>query len=485
MAEIKLNDLTIDFAGFKAVDNVNLTVRNGEFVVYLGPSGCGKTTTLRCIAGLVKATTGDVLFDGVRVNELSASERNIAMVFQFVSLYPHLKIRENIVFPLKARGVARAEIARKLDWVVSVFGLGADLNRYPASLPPGARQKVALARAVIREPAVLLLDEPLSAIDEQFREEMRWELGHLQRELGVTTIYVTHDQREAMSLADRIVLMSDGRIVQVADPDNIFLQPENVFAGQFIGSPSMNLIDLVPVDGGLRLGDSGVTLTPAGNRIPQWAVASRRKLKLGVRPLNVHLVEPGSDPTAFPVVVDDVFSVGRERFFNFSIAGNVYQGVDKRRARSSLAQSVHFAPEGLLFFDAETGRRVTGDARMTVPMLRLEDLRKSYGAKRALRGLDLEVPDNEIMALLGPTGAGKSSTLLASAGLISLEAGRVFLDGREVTDIDPSGRDVSIVFEGFNLLPVLDVKDNIAFALRSPTYRESEAGNQNARWPHG
>ena len=155
MAEIELKNLTIDFAGFKAVDNVNLTVKNGEFVVYLGPSGCGKTTTLRCIAGLVKATSGDVLFDGTASTILSASERNIAMVFQFVSLYPHLKIRENIVFPLKARGVARAEIARKLDWVVSVFGLGADLNRYPASLPPGARQKVALARAVIREPAVL------------------------------------------------------------------------------------------------------------------------------------------------------------------------------------------------------------------------------------------------------------------------------------------------------------------------------------------
>ena len=327
---------------------------------------------------------------------------------------------------------------------------------------------------MIRDPAVLLLDEPLSAIDEQFREEMRWELGHLQRELGVTTIYVTHDQREAMSLADRIVLMSDGRIVQVGAPDSIFLQPENVFAGQFIGSPSMNLIDLVPVEGGLRLGDSGVTLTPAGNRIPQWAVAGRRKLKLGVRPLNVHLVEPGSDPTAFPVAVDDVFSVGRERFFNFSIAGNVYQGVDKRRTTLVAGAIRAFRTRGAAVLRRRNRSPRDGRRRMTVPMLRLEGLRKSYGAKRALRGLDLEVPDNEIMALLGPTGAGKSSTLLASAGLISLEAGRVFLAGRDVTDIDPSGRDVSIVFEGFNLLPVLDVKDNIAFALRSPTYRESE-----------
>jgi ABC-type sugar transport system ATPase subunit len=362
MAEIVLNDLSIQFGDFAAVDRVNLTVKDGEFVVYLGPSGCGKTTTLRCIAGLVKATSGDVLFDGQRVNDLSASERNIAMVFQFVSLYPHLNIRENIVFPLKARGVPRAEIARKLDWVTGVFGLGDELRRYPSALPPGARQKVALARAVIRNPAVLLLDEPLSAIDEQFREEMRWELGHLQRELGVTTIYVTHDQREAMSLADRIVLMSDGRIVQVGEPDRIFLEPENVFAGQFIGSPSMNLIDLTPVEGGLRLGGSDVTLTPASHLIPEWAVASRRKLKLGLRPLNVHLVEPASDPSAFPLAVDDVFSVGRERFFNFSIDGATYQGVDKRRAPGSGAEAVHFVPEGLLFFDAETGLRVIGDA---------------------------------------------------------------------------------------------------------------------------
>ena len=355
MAEITLKNLTIDFGGFKAVDNVNLTVNDGEFVVYLGPSGCGKTTTLRCIAGLVGATSGDVLFDGQRVNEMSASRRNIAMVFQFVSLYPHLRIRENIVFPLKARGVARAEIARKLDWVTEIFKLGDDLDRYPAALPPGARQKVALARAVIRDPAVLLLDEPLSAIDEQFREEMRWELGHLQRQLGVTTIYVTHDQREAMSLADRIVLMNNGRIVQVAEPDRIFFEPVDVFAGQFIGSPSMNLIDLVPANGGLRLGDTGVVLTPQRDGLPEWAVAHGRPLKLGVRPLDVHL-DDGAE--GFDLQVEDVFSVGRERFFTFRIGDAIHQGVDKRADRQAGPGRVHLDPGGLLFFDAESGRRV-------------------------------------------------------------------------------------------------------------------------------
>ncbi|MDQ0324130.1 ABC-type sugar transport system ATPase subunit [Pararhizobium capsulatum DSM 1112] len=361
MAEIRLDNLNIEFGAFKAVDTVNLTVKNGEFVVYLGPSGCGKTTTLRCIAGLVKATSGDVLFDGVRVNDLSASERNIAMVFQFVSLYPHLKIRENIVFPLKARGVAKAEIARKLEWVTDIFKLGRDLDRYPGTLPPGARQKVALARAVIRDPAVLLLDEPLSAIDEQFREEMRWELGHLQRQLAVTTIYVTHDQREAMSLADRIVLMSDGRIVQVGEPDQIFFQPVSVFSGQFIGSPSMNLIDLVPVEGGLKLAGSDVRLTVQNNHIPEWAIANKRRLKLGIRPMNIHLRDEADPTSAVAIPVDDIFSVGRERYFNFRVGETIYQGVDKRKAPGGLSGHVHFAPEGFLFFDAETGRRVTSE----------------------------------------------------------------------------------------------------------------------------
>jgi ABC-type sugar transport system ATPase subunit len=349
MARVELRDLSILFGAFKAVDRVNLTVNDGEFVVYLGPSGCGKTTTLRAIAGLQGTTSGDILFDGARVNDLAPSERNIAMVFQFVSLYPNLTIAENIVFPLKARGVPKADIARKLDWVTGIFKLGDDLRRHPAALPPGARQKVALARAVIREPAVLLLDEPLSAIDEQFREEMRWELGHLQRELGVTTIYVTHDQREAMSLADRIVLMNQSRIVQVADPARIFHEPASVFAAQFIGSPSMNLIDLVPVPGGLRLGDSTVVLSDA--ELPP-GLRSLGPVRLGIRPRDLRLVSgPGHTLT-----VDDTFSVGRERFFTFRIGQAILQGTDHRNAPGP--GNITFAPEGMNFFDAATGQRV-------------------------------------------------------------------------------------------------------------------------------
>lgn len=349
MAKVDLQDLSILFGAFKAVDKVNLTVNDGEFVVYLGPSGCGKTTTLRAIAGLQGTTSGDILFDGVRVNDLRPSERNIAMVFQFVSLYPNLSIAENIVFPLKARGVAKADIARKLDWVTGIFKIGDDLRRYPGALPPGARQKVALARAVIRDPAVLLLDEPLSAIDEQFREEMRWELGHLQRELGVTTIYVTHDQREAMSLADRIVLMNQSRIVQVAEPARIFHEPASVFAAQFIGSPSMNLIDLVPVAGGLRLGDSPVVLTD--DELPP-GLRTHGPVRLGIRPRDLRLVT--GDGHA--LTVDDTFSVGRERFFTIRIGEAILQGTDHRS--DSGPGRITFARDGMNFFDAATGQRI-------------------------------------------------------------------------------------------------------------------------------
>lgn len=357
MAKVELKNLSIEFGAFKAVDDVSLTVEDGEFAVYLGPSGCGKTTTLRAVAGLQNATQGDILFDGERVNDQNPSERNIAMVFQFVSLYPHLNIRENIIFPLKARGMPKAEIARKLDWVVGIFKLGDELKRYPGALPPGTTQKVSLARAVVRDPAVLLLDEPLSAIDEQFREEMRWELGHLQRELGVTTIYVTHDQREAMSLADRIVLMNNSKIVQIADPQSIFFNPNSEFAGNFIGSPSMNFIDLSPVANGFRLGESKAVLPTEA--VPEAVRGAARPIRLGVRPRDVQLLAgPGTVRVDLPI--EDVFSVGRERYFTFRLGDEIAQGVDARTRRDA-DTGINLRPEGLMFFDAQTGQRIAAN----------------------------------------------------------------------------------------------------------------------------
>ena len=359
MARVELRNLAVHFGPVAAVDDVSLTIDDGEFVVYLGPSGCGKTTTLRCIAGLESPTGGEILFDGQAVNALSASARNVAMVFQFIALYPHLKVRDNIAFPLKARGTPRREIARKLEWVSEIFAIGAVLDRYPASLPPGERQKVALARAVVREPAVLLLDEPLSAIDEQYREEMRWELGHLQRELHVTTIYVTHDQREAMSLADRIVLMDGGKLVQVDDPETLYDRPRNTFVGDFIGSPAMNFLDLERTDGGLRISGLGIVLDPARHRLPETVLRHDGNLKLGIRPDRVSLVDADADDRDRVEGVES-FAVGRDRYFMVPAGTSRCQGLDRRTSETA-APALRLDPGAMMFFDSRTGERLALD----------------------------------------------------------------------------------------------------------------------------
>lgn len=364
MAKISLSELSVRFGEFTAVDNVSLDIDDGEFIVYLGPSGCGKTTTLRCIAGLEQATDGAVLFDGHRVDALRPSERNIAMVFQFVSLYPHLRVKDNIAFPLRARKTPKRQIGEKLDWISEVFKLGDIMHRYPLRLPPGIKQKVALARAVVREPNVLLLDEPLSALDERFREEMRWELGHLQRQLGFTTIYVTHDQREAMSLADRIVLMRDGRVVQVATPEQMYAEPATEFAGYFIGSPSMNFFDVQAAGNRLLLGRERLPLPLApslANKLAKFADGFR----MGIRPQYVSRTggtgESGrgasADVGACRATIVDSYSVGRERFFDFTIDDVLYHGVDP----DGRGGGIRFEPEQMHFFDKNSGERLVLD----------------------------------------------------------------------------------------------------------------------------
>ena len=328
MARISLKDLHVRFGDVAAVDGVNLEIEDGEFVVFLGPSGCGKTTTLRCIAGLEQATSGQILFDGRPVNTLDPIHRNVAMVFQFVSLYPHLTIRKNIAFPLEARGTPKAETAEKINWVSGIFGLESILDQRPRKLPPGARQKAALARAVVRNPNVLLLDEPLSAIDEQFREEMRWELRHLQKRLGVTSIYVTHDQREAMSLADRIVLMRDGKIVQVGPPAELYARPADAFAGFFIGSPAMNFITAKRDGNALRLEGTDSILALPDHLL---STIGRNEIQLGIRPQHVSAGVSKQEPGCFTAKVIDHYTVGREHWFDFDLAGKVYKGAAEVR----------------------------------------------------------------------------------------------------------------------------------------------------------
>jgi ABC-type sugar transport system ATPase subunit len=356
MAEVELDRLTVRFDDVTAVDEISLTLRKGEFVVLLGPSGCGKTTALRCIAGLQQPSSGEIRFDGKPVTRLSPAQRNVAMVFQFVSLYPHLTVRHNVAFPLRARGISSRDIAKKVAWVAKVFSIDDILDRYPGGLPPGARQKAALARAVVRDPDVLLLDEPLSAVDEQYREEMRWELRHLQKELGVTTVHVTHDQREAMSLADRVVLMRAGRIVQAGSPTALFDNPADRFAAFFIGSPGMNFLDLTLSEDGFHLAaDRTLCVSTPVGVVEATRARGLGKIVLGIRPHMVELAN-GAGDNVLPATLLDATLVGRDLEADFALAGQPIKTVLPPQTDVRSSNALRLPPEHCFYFGPDGAR---------------------------------------------------------------------------------------------------------------------------------
>jgi multiple sugar transport system ATP-binding protein len=260
MARVEIKNITKHFGSMRAVDDVTLRTEEGEFLVLLGPSGCGKTTLLRMIAGIEPPTSGDIIINEQEVTHLPPRVRNIAMVFQSYALYPHMTVYKNIAFPLRTRGVDKAAIKDKVAWAAGMFGIDRLLDRKPRQLSGGERQRVALARAIVREPSVFLLDEPLSNLDALLRASAREELRQFQKRLGVTTIYVTHDQVEAMGLGDRIVVMNKGRVCQVGTPTEIYQWPADTFVATFVGSPPMNLIE----KGDLLVGFRPETFLPAG-----------------------------------------------------------------------------------------------------------------------------------------------------------------------------------------------------------------------------
>lgn len=286
MAEIQLKNISKRWGNFVGVDNFDLTIADQEFLVLLGPSGCGKTTTMRMIAGLEEITAGNLLFAGERVNDKAPKDRDIAMVFQNYGLYPHMTVADNIGYPLKLRGVDRKTRTARVQETAEKVELGALLKRRPSELSGGQRQRVALARAIVRTPKIFLMDEPLSNLDAKLRVTMRAELKHLHHELGVTTVYVTHDQMEAMTLAHRVAVMREGRIVQLDTPKNIYSEPADLFVASFIGSPPMNLID-GRISGG-RFEAPGVSL-------PVEAT-DRDKVVMGIRPEDLELTDPASAP---------------------------------------------------------------------------------------------------------------------------------------------------------------------------------------------
>ncbi|MEM0481958.1 MAG: ABC transporter ATP-binding protein [Nitrososphaerota archaeon] len=289
MTEVKLEKVCKYFGETKAVDNVDLQVNDGEFMVLLGPSGCGKTTTLRLIAGLEKPTSGLILFDGEVVNELEPKDRRIAMVFQDYALYPHMKVFDNMALNLQVRGIPRDEIRRKILETAELLGIKHLLDRKPAQLSGGEQQRVALGRAIVREPSVFLMDEPLSNLDAALRARMRGELKKLQERLKTTTIYVTHDQVEAMVMANRIAVMKSGRIQQIGSPQEIYNRPTNRFVAEFVGSPKMNIFDATVIsDENTRLttGEFDIDISPLiARKVAQSS--SGPEVLVGVRPEDV------------------------------------------------------------------------------------------------------------------------------------------------------------------------------------------------------
>lgn len=285
MAEIKLNNLTKRWGDFVGVDNQSLHIKDREFLVLLGPSGCGKTTTMRMIAGLEDPTAGEIWIGDRMVNDDLPKDRDVAMVFQNYGLYPHMTIFDNIAYPLRVRGTEKSEIKPRVEKAAAQVELTDFLHRKPKALSGGQRQRVALARAIVRTPKVFLMDEPLSNLDAKLRVSMRAELKHLSRELQITTVYVTHDQIEAMTLADRVAVMKNGIIQQLGTPDEIYNDPANLFVAGFIGSPAMNLIN-GSVAGGMFVTTGGTRLVPVPG-------PDRAQAILGVRADDMQVHEPG------------------------------------------------------------------------------------------------------------------------------------------------------------------------------------------------
>ena len=383
MASVEFDHVTKVYPnGFKAVEDVSLDVSDGEFMVLVGPSGCGKTTLLRMIAGLEEITTGTLRIGSSVVNDLSPKDRDIAMVFQNYALYPHMSVAQNIGFALRLRKVPKAEIDRRVREAVKILGLSDWLDRKPAQLSGGQRQRVAMGRAMVREPAVFLMDEPLSNLDAKLRVQMRAEVSRIQRRLGVATVYVTHDQVEAMTMGDRVAVMHGGVLQQVDSPQTLYDQPVNMFVASFIGSPAMNLYEaaLEPGVRSLRIGSQRIEL-PDTVRVarPGLAAYGGRTVVIGLRPEHLpaaQVTEPGATVEADVELVE---ALGNELQVHFTIdarrvvaegaaeesevvqSGEGVARVDPRAAlKPGTRAAFQVDTQRMQFFDAENGTAIWG-----------------------------------------------------------------------------------------------------------------------------
>ncbi len=360
MTHVKFAGVTRIYPGSKtpAVDRLDLDVHDGEFLVLVGPSGCGKSTSLRMLAGLEDVDEGSIHIGDVDVTDLAPKKRDIAMVFQNYALYPQMTVADNMGFALKIGKVAKTERDRRVREAAKMLDLEDYLERYPRALSGGQRQRVAMGRAIVREPQVFLMDEPLSNLDAKLRVSTRAEIASLQRRLGITTLYVTHDQVEAMTMGDRVAVLKDGILQQVAAPLDLYDRPANRFVATFIGSPQMNVLraDVVPgavVVGSYRLDTS---------MLPAEATDDRTSLDIGVRPEHIRIGSPEDD--GLPAVVDLVEELGSEEyvFLTADVGGEkqriVSRSMERHRGRSGEAVRLSFESRHLHLFDIETGRRI-------------------------------------------------------------------------------------------------------------------------------
>ena len=385
MAEIVLEHVNKNYSdGHAAVRDLNITVADGEFLILVGPSGCGKTTTLNMIAGLEDISSGELRIGGERVNEKAPKDRDIAMVFQSYALYPHMTVRQNIAFPLTLAKMKKAEIAKKVADTAKILDLTDLLDRKPSQLSGGQRQRVAMGRAIVRHPKAFLMDEPLSNLDAKLRVQMRGEIARLQRRLGTTTVYVTHDQTEAMTLGDRVVVMHGGVAQQIGTPTELYERPANLFVAGFIGSPAMNFFPATLTPVGLTLQFGEVTLTPEVQQVigshpkPESVIVGLRPEHLGDAALidgRQHL-----QVLTFEVKVDLVESLGADKYVYFATAGpavhsaqlaeleaegevreNHFVARVPAESKAALGRSIQLAFDTtkLAVFDADSGANLT------------------------------------------------------------------------------------------------------------------------------
>lgn len=348
MAEIQLRNVSKRWGSFVGVQSFDLTIADQEFLVLLGPSGCGKTTTMRMIAGLEDVTEGDIIVDGKRINDLDPKDRDVAMVFQSYALYPNLNVYDNIRFPLKVRGVPQAEHNERVMRASAMVELDEFLHRKPAELSGGQRQRVALARAIVREPNVFLMDEPLSNLDAKLRVSTRAQIKNLSYELKVTTVYVTHDQIEAMTLADRVVVMNKGIVQQVGTPTEIYDNPANTFVAGFIGSPAMNLVDGEITDG---------TFSAKNITIPGLSTIHSGPVTLGFR------AEDASVAAGAGHIASTVYSLellGEATMVTMRVGGAIVSVKSGKDYRVEIGEAVHatIPAEICHLFDTTTGERI-------------------------------------------------------------------------------------------------------------------------------